>query len=86
MTDKKPIDLKDFESQDCTTKEKLVVKAGGKIIRPKMSIGKFGFASIFMDIDGKTMVYIQENNRVKRDELESIKCNSGLGCISEPFL
>lgn len=44
-----------FESEDCVTEEKLVVKAGGKIIRPKMSIGEFGFVSIFMDKDGNTI-------------------------------
>ncbi|WKB80404.1 VOC family protein [Cellulophaga lytica] len=44
-----------FESEDCVTEEKLVVEAGGKIIRPKMSIGEFGFVSIFMDKDGNTI-------------------------------
>ena len=44
-----------FESKDCTTEENLVEKAGGKIIRPKMSIGEFGFVSILMDIDGNTI-------------------------------
>lgn len=44
-----------FESEDCTTEENLVEKAGGKIIRRKMSIGEFGFVSIFMDRDGNTI-------------------------------
>lgn len=44
-----------FESEDCITEENLVEKAGGKIIRPKMSIGEFGFVSILMDIDGNTI-------------------------------
>ncbi|WP_108801953.1 VOC family protein [Aquimarina sp. Aq107] len=44
-----------FESQDCITEESVVEKAGGKIIRPKMPIGEFGFVSILMDIDGNTI-------------------------------
>lgn len=44
-----------FESKDCTTEENLVAQAGGKIIRPKMSIGEFGFVSILMDRDGNTI-------------------------------
>lgn len=44
-----------FESEDCKTEENLVEKAGGKIIRPKMSIGEFGFVSILMDRDGNTI-------------------------------
>lgn len=44
-----------FESVDCTTEEGLVEKAGGKIIRSKMSIGQFGFVSMLMDIDGNTI-------------------------------
>lgn len=44
-----------FESEDCTTEENLVVQAGGKVIRPKMSIGEFGFVSILMDRDGNTI-------------------------------
>lgn len=41
-----------FESEDCITEEAKVEKAGGKIIRHKMSIGDFGFVSILMDVDG----------------------------------
>ncbi|MEP2239854.1 MAG: VOC family protein, partial [Maribacter sp.] len=44
-----------FESDDCTTEESLAEKAGGKIIRPKMSIGEFGFVSVLMDRDGNTI-------------------------------
>ena len=44
-----------FESEDCSTQENLVEKAGGKIIKPKMSIGEFGFVSILMYIDGNTI-------------------------------
>lgn len=44
-----------FESKDCTTEETRVVEAGGNVIRPKMSIGEFGFVSIVMDPDGNTI-------------------------------
>lgn len=41
-----------FNSEDCVTEETRVENAGGKIIRPKMSIGEFGFVSILMDTEG----------------------------------
>jgi uncharacterized protein len=44
-----------FETEDCTTEEKRIEAAGGKIIRPKMSIGDFGFVSIFLDSEGNTI-------------------------------
>ncbi|WP_396632020.1 VOC family protein [Maribacter sp. R86514] len=44
-----------FESEDCITEENLVEKAGGKVIRSKMSIGEFGFISILLDRDGNTI-------------------------------
>jgi len=44
-----------FESEDCVTEESLVEKAGGKIVRSKMSIGEFGFVSLLMDRDGNTI-------------------------------
>ena len=44
-----------FESKDCTTEESLIEEAGGKIIKSKMSIGAFGFVSIFIDRDGNTI-------------------------------
>lgn len=44
-----------FVSEDCITEEARVEKAGGKIIKPKMSIGEFGFVSIIMDTDGNTI-------------------------------
>lgn len=44
-----------FSSEDCTTEELKIVKAGGKLIRPKMSIGEFGFISIFLDSEGNTI-------------------------------
>ena len=44
-----------FESEDCITEERLAEKAGGKVIKPKMSIGAFGYVSILIDIDGNTI-------------------------------
>jgi uncharacterized protein len=44
-----------FETEDCITEEKRIEEAGGKIVRPKMSIGEFGFVSIFIDTEGNTI-------------------------------
>lgn len=44
-----------FESQDCVTEEARVEAAGGKVLKPKMSIGEFGFISILMDTEGNTI-------------------------------
>ncbi|MGH1434329.1 MAG: VOC family protein [Lewinella sp.] len=44
-----------FASADCVTEEVRVEKAGGKIIRPKMPIGEFGYISLFLDLDGNTI-------------------------------
>lgn len=44
-----------FASEDCSTEESRVEKAGGKIIKPKMSIGEFGFVSIMMDTEGNSI-------------------------------
>lgn len=44
-----------FASQDCITEEARVENAGGKIIKPKMSIGEFGFVSILIDTEGNTI-------------------------------
>lgn len=44
-----------FSSEDCITEEARIEKAGGKIIRPKMGIGEFGFISLFKDLDGNTI-------------------------------
>lgn len=44
-----------FASEDCVTEEARVENAGGKIIRPKMSIGEFGFVSMLMDTEGNTI-------------------------------
>jgi predicted enzyme related to lactoylglutathione lyase len=44
-----------FNSEDCITEESRVEKAGGQIIRPKMSIGEFGFISLVTDTEGNTI-------------------------------
>ncbi|MGD1844167.1 MAG: VOC family protein [Salibacteraceae bacterium] len=44
-----------FASDDCITEQSKVAAAGGKIIRPKMPIGEFGFVALFEDIDGNTV-------------------------------
>lgn len=44
-----------FETEDCIAEEKKVEKLGGKVVRPKMSIGDFGFVSIFIDSEGNTV-------------------------------
>ncbi|MFD0797343.1 VOC family protein [Maribacter chungangensis] len=44
-----------FESEDCVTEEARVTAAGGKVIRPKMSIGEFGFVAMLMDTEGNTI-------------------------------
>ncbi|TXF90010.1 VOC family protein [Neolewinella aurantiaca] len=41
-----------FVSEDCSTEENRVEEAGGKVVRPKMSIGEFGFVSILQDTEG----------------------------------
>ncbi len=44
-----------FESEDCTTEQSRVEAAGGKVIKPKMPIGEFGFISLFSDLDGNVI-------------------------------
>ena len=44
-----------FATEDCITEEARVKEAGGKIIKPKMSIGEFGFVSIVTDTEGNTI-------------------------------
>lgn len=44
-----------FETDDCANEEKRIEQAGGKIVQPKMSIGEFGFISIFIDSEGNTV-------------------------------
>ncbi|PHI20917.1 lactoylglutathione lyase [Lewinellaceae bacterium SD302] len=44
-----------FASEDCTTELDQVEQAGGKVIRPKMNIGEFGFVAMIMDTEGNTI-------------------------------
>lgn len=44
-----------FETNDCTAEESRIEKAGGRIIKPKMSIGEFGYISLFIDTEGNTV-------------------------------
>ncbi|WP_233133934.1 VOC family protein [Synechococcus sp. BO 8801] len=41
-----------FSVNDCAVEEKRVVAAGGKILRPKFSIGPFGWVTLCMDTEG----------------------------------
>jgi len=41
-----------FAAEDCANVESRVVGAGGQIIRPKFSIGDFGFVSLLQDTEG----------------------------------
>lgn len=41
-----------FAVEDCAGPEARVVAAGGQIVRPKFSIGAFGFVSLCMDTEG----------------------------------
>lgn len=44
-----------FECEDCSVEENRVEKAGGKVLRTKMSLGQYGFCSIVMDSEGNTI-------------------------------
>ncbi|MFK8080660.1 MAG: VOC family protein [Granulosicoccus sp.] len=41
-----------FGVQDCAVEESRVNEAGGQVVRPKMSIGEFGWISLCMDSEG----------------------------------
>ncbi|WBU59187.1 VOC family protein [Paracoccus albus] len=41
-----------FSADDCAVEEGRVQAAGGKVLRPKFSIGEFGFVSLCMDTEG----------------------------------
>ena len=41
-----------FQSEDCAVEEARVEAAGGKIVRPKFSIGEFGWVSLCQDSEG----------------------------------
>lgn len=41
-----------FSVEDCAQEESRVVAAGGKVVRPKFSIGEFGWVSLCEDTEG----------------------------------
>ncbi len=41
-----------FTCEDCALEESSVESAGGKIFKPKMSIGEYGHISLIMDTEG----------------------------------
>ena len=41
-----------FSVEDCATEESRVEAAGGKVVRPKFSIGEFGWVSLCADTEG----------------------------------
>ncbi|MBL8680665.1 MAG: VOC family protein [Myxococcales bacterium] len=41
-----------FAVEDCAVEEARVVAASGKVVRPKFSIGEFGWVSLCMDTEG----------------------------------
>lgn len=41
-----------FSVEDCAVEESRVVAAGGKVVRPKFSIGEFGWVSLCEDTEG----------------------------------
>lgn len=41
-----------FSSEDCKNEEGRIKEAGGTLVRPKMSIGEFGFVCLAKDSEG----------------------------------
>lgn len=41
-----------FSVQDCAVEQERVESAGGKVIRPKFSIGEFGWVTVCQDTEG----------------------------------
>ncbi|MCZ4274070.1 VOC family protein [Maritalea porphyrae] len=41
-----------FSTEDCATEEAKVEEAGGKVVRPKFSIGEFGWVTLCQDTEG----------------------------------
>lgn len=44
-----------FSCEDCATEASRVEAAGGKIFKPKMSIGQYGFIALVVDTEGNTI-------------------------------
>ncbi len=60
------VKMKDFEAKaggtivyfacdDCAVEESRVSKAGGEVLKPKMSIGEYGFISLIKDTEGNVI-------------------------------
>jgi len=47
--------LVNFSCADCAVEEARVTAAGGQIMRPKMSIGEYGFISLIVDTEGNVI-------------------------------
>ncbi|MDA4844949.1 VOC family protein [Hoeflea poritis] len=41
-----------FSAKDCAVEEARVTDAGGKVVRPKFSIGEYGWVSLCQDTEG----------------------------------
>ena len=41
-----------FSAEDCAVEEARVADAGGKVVRPKFSIGEFGWVALCQDTEG----------------------------------
>lgn len=41
-----------FSVEDCAVQQARVEAAGGKVLRPKFSIGQFGYVTLCMDTEG----------------------------------
>ncbi|HTG57347.1 MAG TPA: VOC family protein [Niabella sp.] len=41
-----------FSVEDCSVEESRIEDAGGKVVRPKFSIGEFGWVTLCMDTEG----------------------------------
>ena len=44
-----------FSVEDCAEQESRVVAAGGKVVRPKFSIGEFGWVTLCEDTEGNML-------------------------------
>ncbi|MDM7951997.1 MAG: VOC family protein [Cyanobium sp. CZS 25K] len=44
-----------FHCDDCAVEESRVAGAGGTVIKPKLSIGAYGFMSLVLDTEGNTI-------------------------------
>jgi uncharacterized protein len=44
-----------FSVEDCSAEQSRVDAAGGKVLRPKFSIGEFGWVALIMDTEGNVV-------------------------------